>query len=421
MPDDLATRKAAVSLDRIEHARGQIADIARRTPVITSATLSDRMDVPVVLKAENLQRVGSFKVRGALAKLAALGDSAAGGVVCASAGNHAQAVALAARERGVRCDVVMPVGAPVAKAEATESLGANVLLEGETVLDCVARAREIAETEQLLFVHPFDDPDVICGQGTLGLELLEQVPEMSAVLVPVGGGGLVAGVGTAIKALSPNTRVIGVQASVMAAFGTSLAGGSPNTVRPVPTIADGIAVSEPSELTLALAADCVDEMLTVTEDEIAEAMVILMEKTKLVVEGAGAAGAAALLSGAFTPHDKGPVCVVLSGGNVDPGLLSALARRNESQAGRRHVLFTKIADRPGSLAAVLDLIAAESAGVVDVTHIREGLGLHVAETGLQFVIETRSAEHGARVVNALRSAGYEVSLGVGDAASAMTS
>lgn len=406
-----------VSLDRIEHARGQIADIARRTPVITSATLSDETGVPVVLKAENLQRVGSFKVRGALAKLAALGDRASAGVVCASAGNHAQAVALAARERGLRCDVVMPANAAVAKAEAAEQLGANVLLEGQGVLDCVSRAREIAEREQLAFIHPFDDPDVICGQGTLGLELLEQAPEISAVLIPVGGGGLLAGVGTAIKALSPQTRVIGVQAEMMTAFGRSLAQGRPSAVDSAPTIADGIAVSEPSELTLALGAGCLDEMLSVSEDEIAEAMVVLMEKTKLVVEGAGAVGAAALLSRAFEPRDKGPVCVVLSGGNVDPGLLAALARRNESHAGRRHVLFTRIPDRPGSLVAVLELIAGQAAGVVDVIHLREGLGLHVAETGLQIVIETRSAEHGARVVAAMRDAGYEVALGPGEQSS----
>lgn len=397
-----------ITAERIERARSVIADVTRRTPVVESATLTDLLGAPVVLKAENLQRVGSFKIRGALNKLAALGDGCGEAVVCASAGNHAQAVALASRERGVACEVVMPVGAAVAKVEATEALGATVMLEGASVTECVEIARGRAEAEGRSFVHPFDDPDVICGQGTLGLELVEQVPDLSTVIVPVGGGGLIGGVAAMIKAVSPATRVIGVQAAAMAAVPPSLASGRPEPAPMALTIADGIAVRAPSALTLALIDHWVDEVVTVDEDQIAAAMVLLLEKAKLVVEGGGAVGVAALLSGQIEARDGGTICPVLSGGNVDAGLLAALARRHESEAGRRHVLFTRVTDRPGGLVTLLNLVAGAGANVVDVTHLREGVGLHVAETGVQLVIETRSREHGRDVVAAMRSGGYDV-------------
>lgn len=397
-----------ITAERIERARSVIADVTRRTPVVESATLSDRLGAPVMLKAENLQRVGSFKVRGALNKLAALGDGCAAGVVCASAGNHAQAVALAARERGVACEVVMPVGAAVAKFEATQALGARVTLEGESVTECVELARARAEAAGKSFIHPFDDPEVICGQGTLGLELLEQISDLSTVIVPIGGGGLIGGVAAIIKAVSPGTRVIGVQAGAMAAVPASLTAGRPEPAAVARTIADGIAVRAPSALTLALIDRWVDDVVTVDEDEIAAAMVLLLEKAKLVVEGGGAVGVAALLSGRIEARDGGTICPVLSGGNVDPGLLAALARRHESEAGRRHVLFTRVPDRPGGLVTLLNLVADAGANIVDVTHLREGIGLHVAETGVQLVIETRSREHAGAVVGAMRSGGYDV-------------
>ncbi len=408
-----------ITAERVEHARSVIGDVTRRTPVVESATLTERLGAPVVLKAENLQRVGSFKIRGALNKLAALGDDCAAGVVCASAGNHAQAVALAARERGVACEVVMPVGAAVAKVEATEALGATITLEGASVTECVDIARARAKADGKSFVHPFDDPEVICGQGTLGLELLEQIPDLTTVVVPVGGGGLIGGVAAMIKAVSPGIRVIGVQARAMAAVPASLAAGRPEPAPMAVTIADGIAVRAPSALTLALIERWVDEVVTVDEDQIADAMVLLLEKAKLVVEGGGAVGVAALLSGQIEAQNGGTICPVLSGGNVDPGLLAALARRHESQAGRRHVLFTRVADRPGGLVTLLNLVADAGASIVDVTHLREGVGLHVAETGVQLVIETRSREHGQEVIAAMRVGGYDVigALGAGSALS----
>lgn len=398
-----------VDAEAIAAAAQRIGDVVRRTPVVPSTTLSQRLGAPVVLKAENLQRVGSFKIRGALNKLATLGEDCAPGVICGSAGNHAQAVAFAARERGVRCAVVMPQGAPVAKVEATEALGADVTLHGETVTEAVALARELASERGLTFVHPFEDADVICGQGTLGLELLEQIPDLGQVIVPVGGGGLIGGVAVAIKSARPEVRIVGVQVERVPSMAASLRGGVPVSVAGETTIADGIAVKQPGEMTLALCRSWVDELVTVTEEQVADAVVLMMEKAKLVVEGAGAVGVAALMAGIAGPAERaGKTCCVLSGGNIDPGLLAELARRGESEAGRRHVLFTRVPDRPGGLARLLALIAAAGANVVEVTHLREGIGLHVRETGVQLVLETRSREHATDVIAAIEAADYAV-------------
>ncbi len=392
----------------IAAAAQRIGDVARRTPVVPSATLGERLGAPVVLKAENLQRVGSFKIRGALNKLATLGDDCAPGVICGSAGNHAQAVAFAARERGVPCAVVMPQDAPVAKVEATEALGAEVTLHGETVTEAVALARQLASERGLTFVHPFEDRDVICGQGTLGLELLEQIPDLGQVIVPIGGGGLIGGVAVAIKSARPQVRVVGVQVERVPSMAASLSEGAPVAVAGGATIADGIAVKEPGEMTLALCRRWVDELVTVSEEQVADAVVLMMEKAKLVVEGAGAVAVAALMAGTVGSPASGTTCCVLSGGNIDPGLLAELARRGESEAGRRHVLFTRLPDRPGGLARLLGLIAGAGANVVEVTHLREGIGLHVRETGVQLVLETRSREHAAGVIAAIEAAGYAV-------------
>ena len=388
-----------------------IAGVVRETPVLSSRTLSERAGGTIALKAENLQRTGSFKLRGALSKLGALGDACTDGVVTGSAGNHAQAVAYAARSRGVPCFVFMPEGAPIAKVEAARSLGANIRMVGQTVDESLEAAYELAaEDERMAFVHPFEDPDVIAGQGTLGLELLEQVPDLARVIVPIGGGGLISGVAIALKSARPTIQVMGVQVASCAPVRESLAAGKPVPVRSALTIADGIAVKRPGELTLSLIDRWVDDVVAVEEDEVAEAMVFLLERAKLVVEGAGAVSVAALLSGRIPPPEAptpGTTVVVLSGGNVDPGLLGEVARRHESQAGRRLVLLASLPDRPGSLARLLALVGELRANLVDVEHIREGFDLHVRETAVQLVLETRGQSHAERVTEAVRTAGYD--------------
>ncbi|HEY4096400.1 MAG TPA: threonine ammonia-lyase [Baekduia sp.] len=400
---------SAVTAQDVERARDAIGDVARHTPVLASATLDERCGGDVVLKAETLQRTGAFKIRGALNKLAALGDACAAGVVCGSAGNHAQALALAARERGVPCEVFMPESAPIAKVEATAALGATVVITGATVDDCLIAAHARAAEAGLAFVHPFDDADVVAGQGTLGLELLDDVPDLATVIVPVGGGGLASGVAIAVKSARPEVRVIGVQVESVASFPASLAAGVPVEVGASLTLADGIAVKRPGVLTLPLIAQWVDDIVVVSEELVAEAMVMLMEKAKLVVEGAGAVGVAALLGGQARPAASGTTCVVLSGGNVDAGLLATIARRHETMAGRRLVLLTRVPDRPGALAALLDCVAEQGANIVEVSHLREGIDLHVRETGVQLTIETRSREHADAVAAAVVAAGYGVS------------
>ena len=390
----------------VAQARIVVCDVVRRTPVLASPTLSERCGGQVALKAENLQRTGSFKLRGALNKLASLGAGCDRGVVAGSAGNHAWALAEAARARGVPCEVFMPGQAPLAKVEGCEALGAVVRLVGDSLEECFAAATARAQEGGLAFVHPFDDPDVVAGQGTIGLELLEDVDDLAKVVVPVGGGGLASGIAIAVKSLRPEVEVIGVQARACAAFAESLRRGEPLGVASAVTIADGIAVKRPSELTLGLVERWLDDVVAVGEDEIAEAMVLLMERSKLVVEGAGAVGVAALLGGLVAPASSGRTVVVLSGGNVDPGLLTALARRHETLAGRRLVLFTRISDRPGSLARLLACVAGAGANLVEVEHVREGVDLHVRETAIQLVLETRGREHAEVVLEAVASEGY---------------
>jgi len=380
--------------------------VVRETPVLTSGTLSERVGVNVVLKAENLQRTGSFKVRGALAKIDALGDACAAGVVTGSAGNHAQAVAYAARTRGLRCEVFMPEGASLAKVEGARDLGADVQLLGATVDESLAAARERAIHGGLAFVHPFDDPEVIAGQGGLGLELLTQVPDLSRVIVPVGGGGLASGVAIALKSQQPAPEVIGVQVASCAPFPLSLTSDRPVPVDKALTIADGIAIKRPGELTLRLIKRWVDHLVVVSEDDVAEAMVFLLQQAKLVVEGAGAVGVAALLGGQLELTGSGSTVVILSGGNVDAGLLAEIARRHESQVGRRLVLLACLPDRPGSLARLLTLLGRLGSNLLDVEHIREGFDLHVRETAVQLVLETRGPAHAAEVTDAVRAAGY---------------
>jgi threonine dehydratase len=401
-------RLADPSADDIRRAAQAGAGVVRVTPALSSRTLTERAGTTVALKAENLQRTGSFKLRGALAKIASLGEACDGGVVCASAGNHAQAVAYAARERGVPCHVFMPASAPIAKAEATMALGAEVRLVGESVDEALTAAQEWAAAGSRAFVHPFDDPLVVAGQGTIGLELVAQVPDLRRVIVPVGGGGLISGVAIAVKSQRPAVEVIGVQVQACAPFPASLAAGEPVAVASALTIADGIAVKRPGTLTLSLIQRWVDGLVVVSEEEVAEAMVFLLERAKLVVEGAGAVGVAAMLAGRVgRAESDGTTAVILSGGNVDPGLLGDIVRRHESQAGRRQVVLARLPDRPGSLALLLSLVGQLGANLVDVEHIREGFDLHVRESAVQLVLETRGPEHAADVQRAVREAGYD--------------
>ncbi len=383
-----------------------IADLVRHTPVLSSHSLSEQLGGRIVLKAESLQRTGSFKLRGALAKLSTVGD--ARGVVAGSAGNHGQALAYAARARGIACEIFMPRDAPIAKVSAVQDFGGTVNLDAEVVDDCIQLATERARQTGAVLVHPFDDPEVILGQATVALELLADVDELACVIVPIGGGGLIAGVAGAIKLARPEVHVVGVQAQANAPFPASLMAHRPVAVAGGPSIADGIAVKRPGQLTLALVERWVDEVVVVGEDDIAEAMVGLLERAKLVVEGAGAVGVAALQAGLVEPPAAGITAVVLSGGNVDAGMLATVARHHETAAGRRMLLFTRLPDQPGALAGLLDSVAQAGGNLLSVEHVRDAVPLHVRQSGVELVIATRGADHARRLLAALADAGYEV-------------
>jgi threonine dehydratase len=377
---------------QLEEARAASSGLARRTPVLTAASLSARCGGTVVLKAENLQRTGSFKLRGALNKLRAVGDVA--GVVAGSAGNHAQALAYAARAAGLPCFVFMPEDAAVSKIEAVRAFGASVEQRGSSVDESVALARAEASSRGMAFVHPFDDLDVIAGQAGLGLELLDDVPDLARVVVPVGGGGLASGVAAAVKQQRPDVVVVGVQAAAWQSGASQ-------------TIADGIAIKHPGEVTRPLLDLLLDDLVDVGEDEIAEAMVLLVERSKLVVEGAGAASLAALLSGAVAASSTGSTVAVLSGGNVDVGLLAAIAARHETRVGRRLRVFTRVSDLPGGLAGLLAAVAGAGANLITVEHVRDGVDLGVRETGIELTVETRGRDHAGELLKALTEEGYE--------------
>jgi threonine dehydratase len=395
-----------LGIDAVHTARGRMADLVRHTPVLTSRSLGEQCGGTILVKAENLQRTGSFKLRGALAKLGAVAEGA--GVVAGSAGNHAQSVAYAARARGVPCEVFMPAGASVAKVAAVRGFGGVVHLGGDSVDECVALARDRAAQTGATFVHPFDDPHVISGQATLGLELLEDVADLATVIVPVGGGGLISGIAGVVKEARPDVRIVGVQVEACAPYRDAVAAGVPVTAVAKPTIADGIAIKRPGALTLPLVARWVDELAVVGEDDVAEAIVRLLERAKLVVEGAGAVGVAALLTGAVKPAASGATVVVLSGGNVDAGLLASVAHRQETAEGRRLRFFTRIDDRPGGLARLLTGVAGTGGNLLTVSHVRDGVALHVRETGVELTIETRGPDHADEIVGSLAGGGYDV-------------
>lgn len=396
-----------VSVGDVEAARTRLDGLLQLTPVERSRAVSDRVGQPVWLKAENLQRTGSFKLRGAANRIGQLtAEERARGVVCASAGNHAQGVALAAATYGVEATVFMPVEAPLPKVDATTGYGAEVRLVGDTFDASLQAALEATERDGKVFVHPFDHPDIIAGQGTLGLEILEQVPEASTIVVCVGGGGLVSGVAVAAKARRPDVRVVGVQATGSASFGPSLAQGSPQELEQVDTIADGIAVKRPGELTLAHVDALVDEVVTVDDAAISQAVVLLLERAKLVVEPAGAAAVAALLSGAV--HPDGPVVATLSGGNIDPLVLQHLVTAGLAAEGRFVTLRTRVPDSPGELARLLRSVADTRANVVGVEHHRLGSRLALGQVEVIVELETRGPEHVARIREALAGAGYPI-------------
>ncbi|MDX6483924.1 MAG: threonine dehydratase [Gaiellaceae bacterium] len=394
----MATRTAPTLAD-IEQARARLEGIARVTPVFGSESFSRRAGREVLLKAENLQRTGAFKVRGAVNKIATLSDAErAAGVVAASAGNHGQAVAWAAREQGVGATVFMPQDSPMAKVDATRNYGATVELGGTVFEEAVVAAEEYVERSGATFVHPFEDEVVIAGQGTIGLELSEQVPDADTFVLPIGGGGLAAGIAIALKAKRPEVRIVGVQAKACG----PLAGGTEFGF----TIAEGIAVKQPGELTTSILREHVDEIVAVTDEEISEAIVLLLERSKLLVEGAGAASVAAVLGGHVS--GKGPVCALLSGGNIDPTLLISVMRHGLTLAGRFLVVRTRVPDRPGELVRLLELVAQERGNLVSVEHHREGMAVSIAETEVELTLGTRDEEHCTALLAALRDQGYEV-------------
>ncbi|WP_432831638.1 threonine ammonia-lyase [Dactylosporangium sp. CA-092794] len=400
-----------LTLADIQAAREVLAGVTRLTPVESSRPLTAKLGGPTWLKCENLQRAGSFKIRGAYVRLSRLSPAERGrGVVAASAGNHAQGVALAAGLLGIASTVFMPHGAPLPKIAATKGYGAAVEFAGSTVDEALVAAREFAERTGAVFIHPFDHPDVIAGQGTIGLEILEQVPDVKTVLTGTGGGGLIAGLAVAIKSVRPDVRIIGVQAADAAAFPVSLRAGRPVRLNSFGTIADGIAVGRPGDITFAHVAKLVDEVVTVSEEDISRALLMLLERGKLVVEPAGSVGVAALLAGVVEVET--PAVAVLSGGNIDPMLMVRVIEHGLAAAGRYLTFTVRCGDRPGHLAKLLTYIAEQGANVVDVAHRRQDARLQLGEVELGLSVETRGAEHSDRLVNALRSAGYTVTFGI---------
>ena len=400
-----ATTDTLPSLEELRRVHADAATIVRRTPVFTLNSLTERCGGQIMIKAESLQRTGSFKLRGTLAKLALL-DTHARGVVAGSAGNHGQALAYAARARGIPCTVHMPAAAAISKIAAVQAYGAHVKQAGESVDECVERARADAHEHEWVFVHPFDDLDVVRGQAGVGIELLDDIPDLAHVIVPIGGGGLASGVALAIKLARPEVRITGVQAAACAAYPASLREHQPIPVTAEPTIADGIAIKRPGELTLGLIERYLDDLVTVEDDDIAEAMVLLLERGKVLAEGAGAASSAALLTGAVTPAPRGVTVAIVSGGNLDANLLARLITRRETRVGRRLRLYTRVPDRPGGLARLLQTVAAAGANVIELSHARDDANLPLAQTGVELLLELRSEEHANALATRLNAAGY---------------
>ena len=403
----MSTAEQLVTYADVLAARDVLAGIVRTTPLEECQPLSRLVAGPAYLKCENLQHAGSFKLRGAYLRLARLSPAErAAGVVAASAGNHAQGVALAARLLGLKATVFMPVGASLPKVAATREYGAAVELVGDTIDEAMVAATEFARERGAIYIHPFDHPDVVAGQGTVGCEILDQCPEVQTIVVSTGGGGLVAGVATVVRAVRPDVRLVAVQAEGAAAVPPSLAAGHPVALAELRTIADGIAVGKPGELTLAHIRAQVDEVCTVSEEQLSRALLFGLERAKMVIEPAGAAGLAAVLANpaGFPP----PVVVVLSGGNIDPLLLLRVIEHGMAAAGRYLDLTVRFADRPGMLAGLLAELASQRANVLDIAHVRHDAALRVGDVEVSLTVETDGADHSERALNALRAAGYSV-------------
>ena len=397
--------KPPVTLEDVRKAQGVIADLAIRTPIVPARSLGQPDGCEILLKAENLQRAGSFKVRGAVNKIAGLSDRQKSmGVIAASAGNHAQGVALAAASAGIPCTIVMPAGASIPKVEATRGYGATVILHGDGFDQAMTHARRVVRETGMTLIHAFDDPAIVAGQGTIGLELLEQVEDVDTVVVPVGGGGLISGIGLAIKESAPGVKVVGVQAEAATAVVDSYKANRRITVKGQATVADGISVGSPGRITLPLVSRYVDDMVVVGEDEITEAMLLLLERCKLLVEGAGAVGLAAVLSGKLPVSGK--VAIVLSGGNVDTHLIARVLEQGLAHAGRYLVLRVMLEDRPGRLNRLLSILTGADVNVLDIGHLRHAASVHMGQVEIQLTLETRNHAHSAEVWERLRDAGY---------------
>ncbi|MDX6738561.1 threonine ammonia-lyase [Actinocorallia sp. A-T 12471] len=396
-----------VTADDVRAAAEALKPVLVRTPLLHSRALSEVVGGPVYLKCENVQRTGSYKIRGAFTRISRLSEDERGrGVVAASAGNHAQGVALAASLLGCKATIFMPQGAPLPKVEATRAYGSDIIFGGETVDACLSSARTYAEERGAVFIHPFDHPDIVAGQGTLGLELLEECPEARTVVAAVGGGGLISGLGVSLKSSGWDGTLLGVQAKRAAAFPASLAAGRPVAVALSPTMADGISVGRPGDLTFQLVSQLVDSVVTVSEESLSRAMLLSLERAKQVVEPAGAASVAAILEHTYAMRP--PVVAVLSGGNIDPVLLAKVVRHGLVTAGRYLVVRVRLTDRPGALVSLLSELAEVGVNVLDVTHERVAARLHLEDAEVVLHLETRGPEHTQEVLTRLRRQAYTV-------------
>jgi threonine dehydratase len=407
----MASPSLSVTLEDVRAAQDLLSGVVRPTPLEYSRALADRVGAEVYLKCENLQRAGSFKIRGAYTRMARLSDEEkARGVVAASAGNHAQGVALAAQLLGIKAKVYMPHGAPMPKLVATKAYGATIEQVGTTIDECLVKAREWEASTGAVLIHPFDHRDIVAGQGTCGLEIIQECPDVKTIVVSAGGGGLLAGIATAVKALKPDVRIIGVQAEQAAAYPLSLAAGKPVAFENMQTMADGIAVGMPGDVPYALVRDLVDGMETVSEEALSRALLFLRARAKLVVEPAGAAAVAHLLTTAGR-HVDAPVVAVLSCRNIHPLLLLRIIRHGMAAAGRYLQFRVRVPDRPGSLAGLLADCAAVDANVLEVEHVRTGTTIRVDEVEIGLQLETKGHEHCEDVLRALRSKGYQLKFG----------
>lgn len=411
---DTRTAIPGPTLEQFEAARLVVARVARHTPMESSRFLGREFGSSVLLKCENLQRTGSYKIRGAYNRLSALDEGErARGVVAASAGNHAQGVAYAARELGIHATIFMPIGVALPKLEATRSYGADVVLSGNAIGETLEAAADFSERSGAVIIPPFDHPDIIVGQGTLGLDILDDCPEVDTIIVPLGGGGLAAGVASAVRQkselLGRTVRIIGVQAENAAPYPVSLAAGERRSVPVVHTMADGIAVYEPGRLNFDILRETLDSVVTVSEDDIARALLVLLERAKLVVEPAGAVAVAAIRSGAI--RGAGTTVAILSGGNIDPLLMQRVVAHGLAASDRYLTLSIGLPDRPGQLARISELIASANANVVEVLHTRHSADMRISEVELKLSIETRGPDHRDLVVATLRQAGYDPRIG----------